>query len=96
MTSTHWHKQGAIPGGTVLALAAIDQICLAGTLAGLHRSEDGGRTWLHLRYGDAIHALAMASSEAAFAMFSCAPGIDFDRFRSDLDALASQETEPRG
>ena len=67
MTSTHWQKQGAIPGGTVLALAAIDQICLAGTLAGLHRSEDGGRTWLHLRYGDAIHALAMASSEAAFA-----------------------------
>jgi len=67
MISSHWQKQGAIPGGTVLALAAIDQICLAGTLAGLHRSDDGGRTWLHLRYGDPIQALAMAANDAAFA-----------------------------
>jgi len=67
MTSSHWQKKGDIPGGTVLALAASQDICLAGTLAGLHRSEDGGRTWLHLRYGDPIQALAMAVTGAAFA-----------------------------
>ena len=36
------------------------------------------------------------SCDAVSARFSCALCIDFDRFRADLDAHASQEIDPRG
>ena len=66
------------------------------------RRLDHGECFIVTRNGQPVGELTpmrrhrFVSSEAASAMFSCAPGIDFDRFRADLDALASQETEPRG
>ena len=66
------------------------------------RRLDHGECFIVTRNGQPVGELTpmrrhrFVSSEAASAMFYCAPGIDFDRFRSDLDALASQETEPRG
>ncbi len=66
------------------------------------RRLDHGECFIVTRNGQPVGELTpmrrhrFVSSESAFAMFSCAPGIDFDRFRSDLDALANQETEPRG
>lgn len=36
------------------------------------------------------------SADAAIAMFRSAPGVDLERFRGDLDIVATQEPSPRG
>ncbi|MGH9281213.1 MAG: type II toxin-antitoxin system Phd/YefM family antitoxin [Acidimicrobiales bacterium] len=36
------------------------------------------------------------AAEAAVAIFRSAPSVDYDRFRADLDAVASQDATPRG
>ena len=36
------------------------------------------------------------AAEAAVAMFRSAPSVDYERFRADLDQVASQDPEPRG
>ena len=66
------------------------------------RRLDQGECFIVTRNGQPVGELTplrrhrFVSSEAAAAMFSCAPGIDFDQFRADLDSLASQNIEPRG
>jgi hypothetical protein len=36
------------------------------------------------------------AAETAVAMFRTAPRVDYERFRADLDAAASQDPMPRG
>lgn len=66
------------------------------------RRLDRGECFVITRNGQPVGELTplrrhrFVSCDAAAAMFSCAPGIDFDRFRADLDALASQEIQPHG
>lgn len=36
------------------------------------------------------------TAEAAVAMFGSAPAVDYQRFRADLDRVASQDVTPRG
>ena len=36
------------------------------------------------------------STDTVFAMFRNAPAVDADSFREDLDAVATQDAEPRG
>jgi photosystem II stability/assembly factor-like uncharacterized protein len=55
---------GVLPGGTVTSVAISpsfdrDRTCLAATMAGLYRSEDGGVTWR--RDGGGIHSLSLAA-----------------------------------
>jgi hypothetical protein len=35
------------------------------------------------------------AAETAVAMFRSAPGVDYERFRADLDAAAGQDAMPR-
>jgi prevent-host-death family protein len=66
------------------------------------RRLDQGESFVITRNGQPVGELTplrrhrFVSCDAVAAMFSCALGIDFDRFRADLDAHASQEIEPRG
>ncbi len=44
--NSRWQRTGYWPGGTVTAILGLpDQVILAGTRAGLFRSEDNGATW---------------------------------------------------
>jgi hypothetical protein len=35
-------------------------------------------------------------AEIAVGLFRAAPGVDYERFKADLDAVASQDPTPRG
>ena len=65
------------------------------------RRLDAGECFVITRDGQPVGELTplrrhrFVSCDAVAAMFSCAPGIDFDRFRADLEEHASQEIEPR-
>ena len=68
LENARWRSTGAWPGGTITALATCGPTCLAGTLAGLFRSVDTGRTWS--RSGlifEPIHALVVSQVDARLA-----------------------------
>jgi prevent-host-death family protein len=66
------------------------------------RQLDQGETFVVTRNGVPVGELTplrrhrFVAAETAVAMFKTAPGVDYERFRADLDALASQESEPLG
>jgi prevent-host-death family protein len=65
------------------------------------RELDEGQSFVVTRNGVPVGELAplrrhrFVSAETAVAMFRSAPGLDYERFRADLDANAGQEATPR-
>lgn len=65
------------------------------------RQLDDGETFIVTRNGDPVGELLplrrhrFVAAETAVAMFRTAPGVDYERFRADLDAAASQDPMPR-
>ncbi len=65
------------------------------------RRVDQGETFIVTRNGTPVGELAplrrhrFVSAEAVVAMFRNAPPVDAGRFRADLDAVASQDIDPR-
>jgi prevent-host-death family protein len=66
------------------------------------RRLDEGETFVVTRNGVPVGELVplrrhrFVSTHAAIAMFRGAPGVDFDRFRADVDRVAAQDPTPRG
>lgn len=66
------------------------------------RRLDKGETFIVTRNGTPVGELTplrrhrFVSADAIVAMFRNAPAIDAERFRTDLDAIATQDFEPRG
>ena len=66
------------------------------------RRLDQGETFIVTRNGAPVGELTpmrrhrFVSVDAVMAMFRNAPGIDSERFRADLDEIATQDPEPRG
>src|SRR6476659_853775 len=66
------------------------------------RELDRGESFVVTRNGVPVGELTplrrhrFVAAEAAVAMFRSAPSVDYQRFRDDLDALASQDATPRG
>ena len=65
------------------------------------RRLDQGETFIVTRSGTPVGALTplrrprFVSAAAVVEAFANAPGIDADRFRADLAAVADQTTDPR-
>ena len=65
------------------------------------RRLDDGETFIVTRNGVPVGELLplrrhrFVAAEAAITMFRTAPGVDYDRFRADLDEAASQDPLPR-
>ena len=63
---------------------------------------DEGETFIVTRNGVPVGELAplrrhrFVPAETAVAVFKAAPAIDYQRFRADLDIIASQDPKPRG
>ncbi len=66
------------------------------------RGLDEGETYVVMRNGTPIGELAplrrhrFVPTETAIAMFRGAVPVDYQHFRRDLDAVASQDARPRG
>jgi len=66
------------------------------------RGLDEGETYVVMRNGTPVGELTplrrhrFVPTETAMAMFRGAPSVDYTRLRRDLDAVASQEAQPRG
>ena len=66
------------------------------------RQLDQGESFVITRNGVPVAELTplrrhrFVSADAAVAMFRAAPRVDYNRFRADLDDIASQDAEPRG
>lgn len=66
------------------------------------RQLDQGESFLVTRNGvpvaelTPLHRRRFIAAEAAVAMFRGAPSVDYEKFREDLDHVASQNVEPRG
>jgi len=65
------------------------------------RKLDEGETFVVTRNGVPVGELSplrrhrFVAAEAAVAIFRTAPSVDFERFRNDLDVVASQDPYPR-
>jgi prevent-host-death family protein len=65
------------------------------------RELDRGETFVVTRNGVPVGELTplrrhrFVAADAAVALFRHAPGVDFERFRADLDAVAAQDAAPR-
>jgi antitoxin (DNA-binding transcriptional repressor) of toxin-antitoxin stability system len=66
------------------------------------RELDEGETFIVTRAGVPVGELTplrrhrFVTAETAVALFRSAPPIDYQQLRTDLDAIVSQEIEPRG
>jgi prevent-host-death family protein len=66
------------------------------------RALDAGESFIVTRSGVPVAELTpfrrrgFASKASVLAAFRHAAPVDFDRFRNDLDAIADQDTTPRG
>jgi len=66
------------------------------------RRLDEGETFIVTRNGTPVGELTplrrhrFVAADAIIAMFHNAPAINAERFRADLDAVAGQDTQPRG
>jgi prevent-host-death family protein len=66
------------------------------------RQLDEGETFVVTRNGVPVGELTplrrqrFVDARTVAAMFTNAPPVDYRRFRADLDAAASQNTQPRG
>ena len=65
------------------------------------RKLDEGETFIVTRNGVPVGELTplrshrFVAAEAAVARFRAAPAIDYERFRTDLDSVVSQDPTPR-
>lgn len=65
------------------------------------RKLDEGETFIVTRNGVPVGELSplrrhrFVAAEAAVAFFRSAPAVDYQRFRTDLDQLSSQDPAPR-
>ena len=65
------------------------------------RKLDEGESFVVTRNGAPVGELTplrrhrFVAAETAVALFRAAPSVDYGRFRSDLDAAASQDPSPR-
>lgn len=65
------------------------------------RELDEGKSFVVTRNGVPVGELTplrrhrFVAAETAVAMFRSAPGVDYERFRADLDAAADQDAMPR-
>ena len=65
------------------------------------REVDQGKSFVVTRNGvpvgelTPLHRKRFVAVEAAAALFSTAPPVDYEQFRKDLDAAADQDTMPR-
>ncbi|CAB4362692.1 MAG: type II toxin-antitoxin system prevent-host-death family antitoxin [Actinobacteria bacterium] len=81
---------------------AITQRELRNDSGEIMRRLDHGETFIVTRNGTPVGELTpmrrhrFVSTDAVMAMFRNAPAVDLERFRSDLDAVATQESAPRG
>ncbi|MBI1844727.1 MAG: type II toxin-antitoxin system prevent-host-death family antitoxin [Actinobacteria bacterium] len=81
---------------------AITQRELRNDSGEIMRRLDRGETFIVTRNGTPVGELTpmrrhrFVSTDSVVAMFGNAPAIDGDRFRSDLEAIATQDPEPRG
>ena len=81
---------------------AITQRELRNDSGEIMRRLDHGETFIVTRNGTPVGELTpmrrhrFVSTDAVMAMFRNAPAVDAERFRSDLDAVATQESAPRG
>lgn len=82
--------------------STISQRQLRNDSGDIMRRLDEGESFVVTRNGVPVGELTpmrrhrFISADAAVALYKAAPSVDLDRFRADLDALASQEAEPRG
>lgn len=90
-------------GATVERMAqAITQRELRNDSGEIMRRLDHGETFIVTRNGTPVGELTpmrrhrFVSTDAVVAMFRNAPAIDGDKFRADLDDIATQDPEPRG
>ena len=66
------------------------------------RGLDEGETYIVTRNGTPVGELTplrrhrFIATKTAMAVFQGAPSVDYTRLRRDLDAVASQDTQPRG
>ena len=66
------------------------------------RGLDEGETYVLTRNGTPVGELTplrrhrFVPAETVMAMFRGAPSVDYERLRSDLDAVASHDATPRG
>ncbi|HEX9824262.1 MAG TPA: type II toxin-antitoxin system prevent-host-death family antitoxin [Actinomycetota bacterium] len=66
------------------------------------RALDKGESFIVTRNGVPVGELIplrqrmFVPANAAIAAFAAAPGVDFERFRKDVDALIDQDAAPRG
>jgi len=66
------------------------------------RRLDQGETFIVTRNGTPVGELTplrrhrFVAADTVVAMFRNAPPVDAERFRADLDAIASQDAKPRG
>ena len=66
------------------------------------RRLDRGETFIVTRNGTPVGELTpmrrhrFVATDAVVAIFRTAPAIDADRFRADLDDVATQDIKPRG
>lgn len=66
------------------------------------RELDEGETFVVTRNGVPVGELMplrrhrFVAAEAAVTIFRSAPPVDYERFRADLDASATQDPTPRG
>ncbi len=81
---------------------AITQRELRNDSGEIMRRLDHGETFIVTRNGTPVGELTpmrrhrFVSTDTVVAMFRNAPAIDGDKFRTDLDDVAAQDTEPRG
>lgn len=81
---------------------AITQRELRNDSGEIMRRLDRGETFIVTRNGAPVAELTpmrrhrFVATDAVVAMFRNAPAIDADRFRADLDDVATQDFEPRG
>lgn len=66
------------------------------------RGLDEGETYVVTRNGTPVGELTplrrrrFVPAETAMAVFRGAPSVDYERLRKDLDAVVSQDAQPRG
>jgi prevent-host-death family protein len=81
---------------------AITQRELRNDSGEIMRRLDRGETFIVTRNGTPVGELTpmrrhrFVSTDSVVAMFRNAPGIDGERYRTDLDAIATQDPGPRG
>jgi prevent-host-death family protein len=81
---------------------AITQRELRNDSGEIMRRLDHGETFIVTRNGTPVGELTpmrrhrFVSTDSVVAMFRNAPAIDGDKFRADLDDIATQDPEPRG